>query len=94
MNVPLVEFRKLLAAGQRYLTGSCSIQELHGLVAELATVGSFFQSHPAIITVARDWIAVIDRRWNECNHHTSPLSECVFRAWLEGQLLQHHAAEA
>ena len=94
MTVAFVELKKLLVAAQHYLDGDCSIQELHGRAAELSTVSQFFSSHPSIPELAQDWISVIDRRWNECNLISSPLSEADFRKWLEAQLLKHSTAEA
>ena len=94
MSVTIVEFTNLISAARRYLAGTCSIQELYGRAAELATVSRFFGAHPAIGEIAQEWLNTIDRAWNECNHVAVPLSEAEFRSWLERQLLTHARAEA
>ena len=76
----------MLEAGQRYLAGTCFIQELNGRVSELATAAKFWGGHPALAQVADDWSVMVDRRWNELGHSPDPLPEQEFRAWLEGQL--------
>ncbi|WP_162199150.1 hypothetical protein [Xanthomonas pisi] len=87
MTIEIVEFRRMLEAGQRYLSGTCSIQELNGHVSCCADAIKFWRGHGAIAQVLVDWGAMIDRRWNERGHSPNPLSEQDFRAWLGQQLM-------
>ncbi|GAB3096017.1 hypothetical protein [Lysobacter terrae] len=86
MTTEIREFRFMLEAGQRYLSGACSIQELNGRVSELATAAKFWGGHPAFSQIAADWSAMVDRGWNEWGQSPNPLSEQEFRAWLGEQL--------
>ncbi|WNH53868.1 hypothetical protein [Stenotrophomonas oahuensis] len=86
MVTEIREFREMLESGQRYLHGACSIQELYGSAAELATAAKFVGGHSAIAQIARDWTTMIDRFWNEWGHHSNPVNEQEFRAWLTAQL--------
>jgi len=84
--IEIREFRRMFEDGKRYLEGACTIQELHGSSAAVATAVRFWGGHPAIGQVALDWSRMIDRYWNECSHHSDPLSKREFLAWLERQL--------
>ncbi len=84
--IEITEFRRMLEAGWGYLEGTCTIQELYGSSISLSTAVRFWGGHPAIGRVASDWSNMIDRYWNECSHHSDPLSKQEFVAWLEGQL--------
>lgn len=88
MASKIPEVKKMLDAGRLYLAGSCSIQELNGYASQLATVVRFFEAHPKIKETADEWMAMIYRRWNECNDVREPLSEEEFRTWLKDHLLK------
>ncbi|WP_234006618.1 hypothetical protein, partial [Xanthomonas sacchari] len=93
MSVEIAEFRQMLEAGQRYLGGTCSIQELNGSVNQCRDAARFWGGHPALAQVVDDWSQVVDRRWNECGHSPDPLTEQQFKSWLGQQLtlLSAHA---
>lgn len=84
--IEIREFRQMLEDGGRYLEGACSIQELYGSSVDVATAVRFWGGHPAIGQVALDWSRMIDRYWNECSHHSDPLSKQEFLEWLDWQL--------
>lgn len=86
MVTEIKEFREMPDSGQRYLQGTCSIQELYGSAAELATAAKFVGGHSAIAQIAGDWTTMVDRFWNECGHHSNPVNEQEFRDWLTAQL--------
>ncbi|MBE5314778.1 MAG: hypothetical protein H4O13_05170 [Xanthomonadales bacterium] len=86
MTTEIREFRRMIDAAKRYLAQECSIQELYGRVGDVATASKFLGGHPALVQIADDWSAVIDRRWNECGHVPDPLSEAKFRSWLAQQI--------
>jgi hypothetical protein len=86
MTTEIVEFRKMLEAGQRYLIGTCTIQEFNGHVSQCANAAKFWGEHTALYQVAIDWAAMVDRRWNEWKHSPKPVSEQEFVAWLQEQL--------
>ena len=87
MIVEIAEARAMFEAAHRYLAGQSTIQELNGRASTCAAAAHSFGGHPAIKQIAEDWMAVIDRRWNEFGHVTHPLCEIEFRNWLLGQLL-------
>ncbi|MCC4591357.1 hypothetical protein [Xanthomonas sacchari] len=93
MYIEITEFRKMLEAGQRYLGGTCCIQELNSRVSQCRDAARFWGGHPALAQVVDDWSQVVDRRWNEWGHSPDPLTEQQFESWLGQQLtlLSAHA---
>jgi hypothetical protein len=82
----------MLDAGHRYLAGECSLAELNGCVAYCLDASRFWSEHKAIGEVATEWSQMVDRRWNECGHHSDPLGEDAFVSWLAAQLTLHENA--
>jgi hypothetical protein len=85
--VQITEFRRLLDGGRRYLDGACSIQELNGLAAQCLDASKLWKGHPALVRTTEDWVAMIDRRWNEWGHSSSQIDENAFRNWVRDQLV-------
>ncbi len=81
------EVKRLIEAGRRYLTGRCSLSELNGMATECLRAAWYLRAHPAIRELARDWLDMIDRRWNEWHHRQDAVSEEEFSGWLAQQLL-------
>jgi hypothetical protein len=92
VTVEIVEYRRMLDAGRRYLAGSCSIAELNGCVACCIDAAKFWNGHRALGEVAMEWRNMVDRRWNEWGHHRDPLTEHDFLSWLAAQLSLHEDA--
>lgn len=93
MTTEIREFRRMLEAGRRYLSGACTIQELNGFVSELTTAVKFFGGHAALAQIASDWSTMVDRHWNEWGHCPNPLTLEQFHVWLEERLTQYPAVE-
>ncbi|WP_419690500.1 hypothetical protein ACN22W_34325 [Burkholderia theae] len=85
--VQITEFRRLQDGGRRYLDDTCSIQELNGLASQCLEACKFWHGHPELIRATQEWIAMIDRRWNESRHLMDAVDENTFRDWLRDQLV-------
>jgi hypothetical protein len=60
VSVQIIEFRRLLDGGRRYLDGACLIQELNGLAVQCLDASKFWHGHPALVRAAQDWAAMVD----------------------------------
>ncbi|SDA13975.1 hypothetical protein SAMN03159355_05137 [Pseudomonas sp. NFPP10] len=85
MTVEIIEFRKLLEAGRRYLEGSAALAELNGRISATLEAGHFWGASAPLMEVARDWEHMINRAWNEMGEQPAPLTEAQFSEWLRQQ---------
>lgn len=82
MTVEIIEFRKLLEAGLRYLEGTATLTELNGRVRATLEAGHFWGAAAPLVDVARDWEQMINRAWDEMGEQPAPLTEAQFSEWL------------
>ncbi|PYY82242.1 hypothetical protein DNK59_22280 [Pseudomonas sp. TKO26] len=85
MTVEIIEFRKLLEAGRRYLEGATALAELNGRVRATLEAGHFWGAAAPLMDVARNWEQMINRAWNEMGEQRAPLTEAQFSEWLRQQ---------
>ncbi|WP_210712143.1 hypothetical protein [Pseudomonas sp. MWU349] len=85
MTVEIIEFRKLLEAGLRYLEGTTTLAELNGRARATLETGHFWGAAAPLMDVARDWEQMINRAWNEMGEQRAPLTEAQFSEWLRQQ---------
>ncbi|WP_212806409.1 hypothetical protein [Pseudomonas sp. Eqa60] len=85
MTVEIIEFRKLLEAGRRYLEGTAALAELNGRVRATLEAGHFWGAAAPLVDVARGWEHMINRAWNEMGEQRAPLTEAQFSEWLRQQ---------
>ncbi|WOE82275.1 hypothetical protein RZO07_13985 [Pseudomonas protegens] len=85
MTVEIIEFRKLLEAGLRYLEGTTTLAELNGRARATLEAGHFWGAAAPLMDVARDWEQMINRAWNEMGEQRAPLTEAKFSEWLRQQ---------
>ena len=76
----------LFEAANRYLEGQSSVHELNGIASTCLQLACREKASPRIIQILEEWLATINRRWNEWGWEKSPLSDSEFRDWLRKQL--------
>ncbi len=85
MTVEIIEFRKLLEAGRRYLEDTATLAELNGRVRAALEAGHFWGAAAPLMDIARNWEHMINRTWDEMGEHHAPLTEAQFSEWLRQQ---------
>ena len=89
MTTPQIpELKALIQSANDFIedNGKSNIQALNGYAISFKNACVFFGKHPTFSEIADEWIAQINRHWNEWGTEKNPLSKSEFKAWLRNQI--------
>jgi len=76
----------MIAVAGRFVRGEAHFSELAGAAMRLEHAAKAFAAPPIILQMAREWVLMTDRCWNEYNQHANPITVAELREWVKAQL--------